>query len=62
LSLTDATGEKQFDFASMLEQPPASLLGMIGAQLKIAPVLWERYAARDQTRRQFNWNSFDDLD
>jgi hypothetical protein len=33
------------------EQPPAPLLGMIGAQL-IAPALWERYAARDQTRRQ----------
>jgi hypothetical protein len=25
---------------------------MIGAQLKIAPALWERYAERDQTRRQ----------
>ena len=34
------------------EQPPAALLGMIGAQLKIAPALWERYASRDQTRRQ----------
>jgi TnpA family transposase len=34
------------------EQPPAALLGMIGAQLKTAPALWERYAARDQTRRQ----------
>lgn len=25
---------------------------MLGAQLKVAPALWERYADRDQTRRE----------
>ncbi len=34
------------------ETPPAALLGIVAAQLKATPALWEAYARRDQTRRE----------
>ena len=34
------------------ERPYAPLLGMVAAQLKLSPSVWELYAERDQTRRE----------
>ena len=34
------------------ETPPSSLLGMAAAQLRVSSALWEKYAERDQTRRE----------
>ena len=34
------------------ETPPAALLGIVAAQLKISAALWDAYAWRDQTRRE----------
>ena len=34
------------------ETPPAALLGVVAAQLKISAALWDAYARRDQTRRE----------
>ena len=34
------------------ETPPSALIGIVGAQLKASPALWEVYARRDQTRRE----------
>src|SRR5450432_3452821 len=34
------------------ETPPPALLGIVAAQLKATPALWDAYARRDQTRRE----------
>ena len=34
------------------ERPHPPLLGMIAAQLRLSPSIWDLYAARDQTRRE----------
>lgn len=34
------------------ETPPPTLIGIVAAQLKTSPALWDTYARRDQTRRE----------
>jgi TnpA family transposase len=34
------------------ETPPATLLGIVAAQLQVQPALWGQYAQRDETRRE----------
>jgi TnpA family transposase len=34
------------------EVPHAKLLGLVAAQLKVSPSVWDLYANRDQTRRE----------
>jgi Domain of unknown function (DUF4158) len=33
-----------------MKTPPATLLGMVAAQLQVQPAVWEDYAQRDETR------------
>ena len=35
------------------ETPPAAVLGMVGAQLQVQSTLWDEYAQRDETRREY---------
>jgi TnpA family transposase len=35
------------------EKPHAPILGIVATQLRVAPAVWDLYASRDETRREY---------